>query len=60
LIKTRNEIGEVEGEDEDDDEKGDFAEDTEEGKALLFVSPGMWGMFLPYQWFIKFHKSTSL
>jgi hypothetical protein len=60
LIKTRNEIGEGEGEDEDDNKKGDLTEDTEGGKPILFVSPWMGGMSCPYQWFVKFHTSTSL
>jgi hypothetical protein len=56
LIETGNEIGEVEGEDEDDEKKGDLAEDTEEEKAILNVSSGMWGVARPYQRFIKFHE----
>jgi hypothetical protein len=60
MIETRNEIGEVKGEDEDDDNKGDLTEDTEEGKAFLFLATGMWGMSRPYQRFVKFHTSTSL
>jgi hypothetical protein len=51
---------EVKGEDEDDDNKGDLTEDTEKGKAFLFLATGMWGMSRPYQWFVKFHKPTSL
>jgi len=59
MIETRNEIGEVKGEDEDEDNKGDLTEDTEEGKTFLFLATGMWGMSRPYQWFVKFHTSTS-
>jgi hypothetical protein len=48
-IKTKKGIGEVEEKDENEDKKGDLAENTGEGKAILFVSCGMWGVVRPYQ-----------
>jgi hypothetical protein len=39
LIKTGNEIGEVEGDEENEDENGNLREDTTEGMPILLVSP---------------------
>jgi hypothetical protein len=39
LIEVGNKIGEVKGDDEDDDKKGNLSEDTREGKPIFIVSP---------------------
>jgi hypothetical protein len=60
LIETRNEIEEMEGEDEDDDEKGDLTGNTKEDKPILFASHCMGRMSCPNKRFTKLHYYTSL
>jgi hypothetical protein len=60
LREVRNEIGEVKGDNKDDDKKGNFAEDTVGDDPIPVVNPVMGRMLRAYQRFVRPHKPAFL